>query len=282
MAFSADGKRLACGTQDGKVIVWDVASGQVVTVIDTQSDIFCSRVLFSPDGTHLHTVNGRNEARLWNAATGEPCSTTMYGVDEASFSADGRWFSSMGTFGMQIRDGKNGTLVSEISRREGFVLLSPTGGRVGISVDGNAQVWDILTGQPVTDVMRECGGVFDWSLDGRYVLTGHGIIKVFSVPPPLPEGTPIPPWLLQLATICGARRVNEAGQCVDAPEVAGQIGDVRRQLAALPDDSPYVEWGRWFLDDSPTRSIAPGFTITPAEADKLAAEGAPPATQNEH
>ena len=48
--------------------------------------------------------------------------------------------------------------------------------------------------------------------------------------------------------------------------------DVRRELAALPDDAPYVDWGRWFLSDSPTRPIAPGFTITPAEARKLAEE----------
>ena len=50
----------------------------------------------------------------------------------------------------------------------------------------------------------------------------------------------------------------------------GKIADIRRTLAALPDDSPYVEWGRWFLSDRATRSIAPGFTITPAEAQKLA------------
>lgn len=33
-----------------------------------------------------------------------------------------------------------------------------------------------------------------------------------------------------------------------------------------------VEWGRWFLADRATRSIAAGFTITPAEAEKLAKE----------
>jgi len=48
------------------------------------------------------------------------------------------------------------------------------------------------------------------------------------------------------------------------------IDNVRRELAALPDDAPFVEWGRWILDDREDRSIAPGFTITPAEADALA------------
>ena len=48
--------------------------------------------------------------------------------------------------------------------------------------------------------------------------------------------------------------------------------------AALPADAPFAEWGRWFLADRATRSIAPAFTITPAETEKLAASMAPPAT----
>ena len=31
-----------------------------------------------------------------------------------------------------------------------------------------------------------------------------------------------------------------------------------------------MEWGAWFLSDRATRSVAPGFTITPAETEKLA------------
>jgi hypothetical protein len=50
----------------------------------------------------------------------------------------------------------------------------------------------------------------------------------------------------------------------------GKIAGLRQTLADLPDDAPYVEWGRWFLSDRATRSVGPGFTITPAEAEKLA------------
>ena len=52
--------------------------------------------------------------------------------------------------------------------------------------------------------------------------------------------------------------------------------ELRRTLAALPANAPYVAWGRWFLANRATRAIAPGFTITPAEADKLAGESASP------
>ena len=80
---------------------------------------------------------------------------------------------------------------------------------------------------------------------------------------------PAPEWLLQLATLLATRSVNDAAQCVDVPEVLAQRDDIRRQLAALPANAPYAEWGRWVLNEAPDRAIAPGFTITAAEADKL-------------
>ncbi len=64
--------------------------------------------------------------------------------------------------------------------------------------------------------------------------------------------------------------LNEDGQFVTATDAFGKIADLRRTLADLPDDAPCVEWGRWFLADRATRSIAPGFTITPADAEKHA------------
>ena len=105
---------------------------------------------------------------------------------------------------------------------------------------------------------------------------------LWSVPPPLPAGATTPAWLLDLAAICAGKAVNAEGAFESAAHLFGKIADIRRTLADLPDDAPYVEWGRWFLSDRATRSIAPGFTITPAEAEKLAkdlagaAAGTPP------
>jgi WD40 repeat protein/tRNA A-37 threonylcarbamoyl transferase component Bud32 len=275
MEFSADGRRLAAGTMDGKVVVWDVATGKTVTVLQTQSETYCPLVHFSFDGTRLLTVNGRSEARLWNAATGDPCNGVMNGVANAGFSADGRWFFTATDSGLRIWDGKNGAPVSELSRSPGTLLFNHNGERAAISEGDLMRVCDTRTGQPLTESMHLTGlHLVDWSPDERYLhaLSGDDrTINIFAIPPPLPTGDPIPPWLLQLASICGARKVNETGQCVDAPEVVALIGDVRRTLASLPDDAPYVEWGRWILADSPGRSIAPGFTLTPAEADRLAA-----------
>ena len=56
-----------------------------------------------------------------------------------------------------------------------------------------------------------------------------------------------------------------------ATEIVSRVDSLRHQIATLPPDAPLADWGRWVLDDRPDRPIAPGFTITPAEADQLAA-----------
>jgi serine/threonine protein kinase/WD40 repeat protein len=281
MDLSPDGKRLAAGTMDGKGLVWDVATGHIVTVLQLQSDTYCAFIHFSPDGERLLTVTWLKQARLWNFATGEPCSSVLNlgdPINHTGFSPDGRWIWSGDDSGIRIWDGRNGTPVSEPSTKPGRLLFSRDGERIAFADGDDVLVCDTRNAQPLSEPMHlRDPGLAAWSPDGRFLLVGvksdrgDQMLNLLSVPPSLSEGTPIPPWLLQLASICATKKINEAGQCVDAPEVVSQIGDVRRQLAALPDGAPYVEWGRWMLDDSATRSIAPGFTITPAEADKLEA-----------
>jgi len=269
-----------------KVVVWDVATGQVITVLPMEPDFPCNFVQFSPDGTRLLTTDSEARTRLWDAATGAPCSALLNGDVDARFAPDGRSLIMGADADIRI----NGARLSELKRKSDIETRFSSNGEQIAMAEGDAlRVYDVRTGQPITESMRVLEHFLgEWSPDGRFLKIGAkndrgmGEIQFLAVPPPLPAGTPIPPWLLQLATICGSKRINESGQCVDAPEGAAQIRDVRRQLAALPDNSPYVEWGRWILDDSPTRPIAPGFTITPAEADKLAAEGAQASNPHEH
>jgi len=88
----------------------------------------------------------------------------------------------------------------------------------------------------------------------------------------------MPEWLLQLATLCARKMVNDTGDLVDAPDGAAKFETLRQQLAALPADAPLAEWGRWILNNRADRSIAPGFTITVAEAEKLTAAPWPAST----
>jgi hypothetical protein len=65
--------------------------------------------------------------------------------------------------------------------------------------------------------------------------------------------------------------VNDQGQLAAFTETASMLARLRGELATLPADAPLVEWGRWVLNDREDRSIAPGFTITLAEAEELKA-----------
>jgi len=66
--------------------------------------------------------------------------------------------------------------------------------------------------------------------------------------------------------------MNESAKIVSSPDKFCCCEDLRREFAALPDTAPYATWAKWFLSTDPARSIAPGFTITATEAEKLAQE----------
>ncbi len=54
VAFSPDGQRLASGSQDGTVKVWDAHTGQATLTLEGGGG-----VAFSPDGQRLASANHR-------------------------------------------------------------------------------------------------------------------------------------------------------------------------------------------------------------------------------
>ncbi|MCD0161469.1 WD40 repeat domain-containing protein [Deinococcus sp. 6YEL10] len=64
IAFSPDGSRLALGTYDNDVQLWDVASGKVLDVLKGHTAIVLS-VAYSPDGTLLASGGDDNTVLLW-------------------------------------------------------------------------------------------------------------------------------------------------------------------------------------------------------------------------
>jgi hypothetical protein len=70
VAFSPDGRRLASGSQDGTVRVWDAASGQEVLTLRGHADRVMS-VAFSPEGRRLASGSMDRTVRLWDVASGQ-------------------------------------------------------------------------------------------------------------------------------------------------------------------------------------------------------------------
>jgi WD40 repeat protein len=277
--FSLDGKFLTGTASDGNILIWEARSGRVAKMFSPGSEEPFTYAQLSPDGTRILTGRAQEGVRLWNVTTGSPINPVLLGSDAGTFSQDGRWYFTGNTFLMRIWNAKDGAPVGEINTSgAGEVKFSHDSERITVpDGDGQVRVFDVQSGQPLTDHLRLNATVFQtsWSMDDRFleVTGGDAGFHIFSVPPPLPKGTPIPQWILQLASACAMQRVTETEACVDDADAAAEIADVRRQLASMPDDAPLVAWGRWLLNEDPDRPIAPGFGVTPARAAELKAGG---------
>jgi WD40 repeat protein len=288
-AFSADGGLFSVGNIGGTAKVWESTSGKALAEWQVSKGTRLNLAVLNAGGTRVVTTDLWGKAQLWEAATGRPISGVLpenSPIEVATFSPHGDRFLTRSTFGLvRVWDANEGSLLGEPMLHPGSAVragvFTEDGRRVATgAVDWTARVWDAATGQPVTEPMLHRARVVDcgFNPDGRFLWTdevgtegGSPCFFVWSIPPEL-GGAVTPSWLLQLATLCAGRKVGDIGQIVDAPEVLGQLEDIRHQLAVLPANAPYVEWGRWLVNQTAERSIAPGFTITPERAAKLTAD----------
>jgi WD40 repeat protein len=76
VAYSPDGKTLACGGWDSQLHLFDVATASERLVIPKVTTRHLRTLSFSPDSRRIAT-GGSGPTRLWDAATGEEISTPV-------------------------------------------------------------------------------------------------------------------------------------------------------------------------------------------------------------
>lgn len=98
MGVSPDGTKVATGSSDGRVFVWEFSTGELLFERrEDKSQI--NSVNFSPDSKRLVTSSSDRTIRVYNVETGQP-ELLLSGHEDiviwASFSADGQRISSAG------------------------------------------------------------------------------------------------------------------------------------------------------------------------------------------
>ncbi len=152
VAFSPDGLTLASGSDNTKVTLWDVATGELKATFEGHKEGVTS-VAFSPDGLTLASGSRDHSIKLWDVATSAIKATLGehdFGVYSVVFSPDGTSLASGGAFsGIKLWDlatgdmkasFADGSVHSLVFSLDGLMLLI---GSTGCTIN----LWDITTGE---------------------------------------------------------------------------------------------------------------------------------------
>jgi hypothetical protein len=170
VTFTRDGARLASGSQDRTIRIWDLATGGLLRPLEGHTDTV-GAVCFSPDGRQLFSGGHDRTVRVWDAQTGRLLQTLQghtQPVTRVVVSDDGKWLvSGSGDCKkpgeIKIWDAKTRaekwTLATGEAHGES-VCFSPDGKRLAAGVPDNLiKVWDTETGREVSPlVARDVDG----------------------------------------------------------------------------------------------------------------------------
>jgi WD40 repeat protein/serine/threonine protein kinase len=151
VAFDARGKRVASGSVDRTVRVWEAETGKELCILRGHTDCV-ETVAFSPDGQRLASASRDKTLKVWDLAKGEVVYTLDHPGEVAgvAYSPDGRRLASGGwDKRVRIWDARSGKLertLAEHPSRVFCVAFSPDGRRLA-SGSSDVRIWDTTTGE---------------------------------------------------------------------------------------------------------------------------------------
>jgi len=178
LAFRLDERYLATAASDGSVVLWDLERTRLLRSLRAAGELAAGpgrqilQMAFSPEGQRLLVLTKDGTVAFWSVPAGEAA----------------------------------GQLAAPIAGSSS-VVFSPDGRRVAVlratSGIGEARVWDVANGQPVSPALPHAGAVTSASFgpDGNLLLTAgfDGSARVWnlascvpSIPPLLDLRSPIP------------------------------------------------------------------------------------------
>jgi WD40 repeat protein/serine/threonine protein kinase len=223
LAFSPDSELLACGEDNGSLVLWDATAGAVVRDL-RGPDVCLHQVAFSPDGVLLATA-GKSATgavvRLWQVATGQLVFTAHLPGDWpawcVAFSPDGKTLAAGMEAGevrlWDVATGRERARLAGHGGRVRWIGFHPDG--LSLAVAGNwpdhvVHIWDLVTR---TRRFRLAGHDSEvlagaWRGDGRLLITAgalDGTVRLWNLSGEKPRARvlsvipPDVPWLHGIA-----------------------------------------------------------------------------------
>jgi WD40 repeat protein len=189
-AFNKDGSRLATGSEDKTVRLWNAATGTLLATCEGHT----SKVLglaFSQDGSRLVSAGADGKVRQWDATTGKdvgPAYDRHSGeVFSAVYSPDGQLIASAGNDrtvrvwrardreDVAVLDGHTGRVIKVAFTPDGRRLASLSRTTVFVSSGDDAvRIWDVAPDATLPDLRGHTSYVYPvaYSPDGRWLASG--------------------------------------------------------------------------------------------------------------
>jgi WD40 repeat protein len=173
--FSADGLKLATGSEDGIIKTWVARTAIALTRLVHKGSV--RSVRFSPDGTRLVTTSDDGTAMIWDAVSGARLAGRLRHNNAV-------WFAQFSPKGDKIvtvsKDytakiwSMNGVLLATLSHSAPveYAEFSPDGTKVvTASGDRTARIWSVATGKQLTELQHG-----DFVMTARFSLDGLRVI----------------------------------------------------------------------------------------------------------
>jgi len=183
LSWSPDGQWLAVGGVEGRVVVYEAATGKPVRDWQAhEGGLF--RCAFAPSTGLLATSGQDGHVRLWNAASGEADQALPLGaawVEHLAWSSDGQWLAATAGRNLRLWQPSTGLVHEAPPAKTTWSGLAWHHSRPEIAVArfGGVDIWSATTARCTTSLPWKTSLIsVAWSPDGRWIVAGTQELSV--------------------------------------------------------------------------------------------------------